>query len=166
MKNVLLLMSIVLLISFGCGKKKEKTKAPDLNVETADTVFTSNESENQVEENATKEIAEEKKGQKNEQKTKPKVYKFIPKNRANEYETGDYAVQLISLTNYDKILKIKRQLSDAGYETELSTTTKNGKTFYRLRLSQKYSRESANKIGKEIKGKFKFITSYWVIKTK
>lgn len=163
MKKLIILTAMVFLLILGCGKKKESKKAPDLNTETTqesyvDTTYTPDEETSTEDESIQDET--------NESKPEVKEYKFIPKGTEDFKAKGKYAVQIISLTDYDKILKIKRTLSEYGYETELSTIDKNGKTFYRLRLKEKYTKEAAKEAGEEIKNRFKFITGYWIQKTK
>jgi len=162
MKKSVLLMLILFMLVWGCSKKSQKAKAPDLNVETADTVFTDNTADLQ---NEQTEQTEEQTNKANE-KPEYKEYKFIPKNAQEDYTSGDYAVQLISLTNYDKILEIKRKLSSQEPYLQITITTKDGKTFYRLRLAQTYSKESAQKIGNKIKDTFSYINGFWIQKIK
>ncbi len=165
MKKFALVIALLSLLLFGCGKKKQK--APDLNTDnieetvTEDTLLSSDNSQNYQDENQT----ETTDYNQSEQKNIPKQSNE-QKHAKKEQIYGDYAVQIISLTNYDKILKIKRDLADEGYETELTTFNKNGKIFYRLRLKEKYTKKYAEKMGKEVKNKFKFINSYWIQKIK
>ena len=166
MKKLYVIAFIIMVLSnFSCGKKKEQKPAINLentaettDIAQVDTVFSNNENiafdsdtnkMNNAESTPTKHVKE---------------YKFIPKGTTDFKATGDYRVQLISLTNYDKILSIKQKLKAAGYITTLSTIEKSGKVFYRLRLSDSYSKDAANEIGNEIKRKFKFITGYWIQK--
>jgi len=155
---------ILVLSMFSCGKKKQQEQAPNLEDSTpktettqADTVFSSDEDMTSDTQTDETEAASSK---------QTKEYKFIPKGTKDFKATGNYRVQLISLTNYDKILSIKQKLKNGGYATTLSTTEKNGKTFYRLRLASLYTKNDANKIGNKIKNNFKFITGFWIQKTK
>lgn len=159
-KLCVIIMTILLLFVFSCAKKKQKEKAPNLEVETTqvDTVLSSDEAQNITDNTQANETQVEK--------PKTKEYKFIPKGTKDFKIAGNYSVQLISLTNYDKILSIKRKLAESGYKTTLSTIQKDGKTFYRLRLASLYTKKSANEIGNEIKNRFDFITGYWIQKSK
>ncbi len=167
MKKIVFLFLISFLFLSACQKKKSKKEVPDLNTENTqevltDTILTSQENdfENQTEDENISEKEE------NQPKENKKQYQEPTESRKPREIYGNYSVQIISLTNYDKILSIKRKLSDEGYETELSTINKDGKIFYRLRLKETYTKSYAKKMGEEVKNNFKFITGYWIQKIK
>jgi len=77
--------------------------------------------------------------------------------------TGDYEIQILANTKRNYVEDKKRTLEAAGYKAKIVTTSKNGKTFYRLRLANSYSRSKATQVGNKLKKDVRFVTDYWIV---
>lgn len=77
--------------------------------------------------------------------------------------TGDYEIQILANTKRSYVEDKKRTLESAGYKAKIVTTSKNGKTFYRLRLANSYSRSKATQIGNKLKKDVRFVTDFWIV---
>lgn len=82
------------------------------------------------------------------------------------FTRGEYKVQLLANPNRSFVEERKQLLEDQGYAAEITSAVVKGKKFYRLRTANAYTRNSAEKIGQEIKNKFDFIADFWVAKVK
>ncbi|MDP8313589.1 MAG: SPOR domain-containing protein [Candidatus Celaenobacter antarcticus] len=142
---VIAILVIVLLVSLvsiqGCGKKKTDEVKPPKKTEVT-------KPEDQAEETTSA-----------AQQTVPA--KKVPPDQAKLYE-----LQVAASPSYANIITEKNKLAQYGYETKITTTKKNGKLFYRLRLKGLYSAPDANELGKQLKGKFPSINDYWLAKVK
>jgi len=87
----------------------------------------------------------------------PKTTKTISPSSSDGFE-----IQILANTKRNLVEEKKDILEKAGYRAKIVTTTKNGKTYYRLRLADSYSRPDAIKIGDKLKKDFPFISDYWV----
>ncbi len=90
-------------------------------------------------------------------KQKPKAIKTVPAS------TGDFEIQILANTKRNYVEDKKRTLEAAGYKAKIVTTSKNGKTFYRLRLANSYSRTKATQAGDRLKKDVRFVTDYWIV---
>ena len=88
---------------------------------------------------------------------KPKETKTIPTS------TGDYEIQILANTKRNYVEDKKQTLEAAGYKAKIVSTSKNGKTFYRLRLANSYSRAKATQVGNKLKKDVRFVTDYWIV---
>lgn len=77
--------------------------------------------------------------------------------------SGDFEIQILANTKRDFVEDKKNILEKTGYRAKIVTTTKNGKTFYRLRLADSYSRSKAVKIGDKLKKDVRFVSDYWIV---
>lgn len=94
---------------------------------------------------------------------KPEIKKPKPKAET-PIKQNLYRVQLLANTN-KKAIEIKRDiLKSNGYETIVSTTVRDGVTFYRLRLDGKYTEKDAKEMGEKVKAQFDFIDGFWLDK--
>jgi len=142
---VIAILVIVLLVSLasiqGCGKKKTDELKPPKKPEVTKP------------EEQTKDTTQPA------QQTVPT--KKVPPDQAKSYE-----LQVAASSSYANIITEKNKLAQYGYETKITTTKKNGKLFYRLRLKGLYSAPEANELGKQLKAKFPSINDYWLAKVK
>ena len=90
-------------------------------------------------------------------KQKPKATKTIPTT------TGDFEIQILANTKRNYVEDKKRTLEAAGYKAKIVTTSKSGKTFYRLRLANSYSRAKATQVGNKLKKDVRFVKDYWIV---
>ncbi|MCD6176970.1 MAG: SPOR domain-containing protein [Candidatus Cloacimonetes bacterium] len=88
----------------------------------------------------------------------PKTTKIISPSSNDDFE-----IQILASTERNFVEDKKKILEKAGYKTKITTTVKNGKTFYRLRLVDSCSRANAIKIGDKLKKDVHFISDYWVV---
>ena len=77
--------------------------------------------------------------------------------------SGDYEIQILANTKRNFVEDKKKILEKSGYRAKIVTTTKNGKTFYRLRLTDSYSRSKAIKMGDKLKKDVRFVSDYWIV---
>ena len=77
--------------------------------------------------------------------------------------SGDYEIQILANTKRNFVEDKKKILEKSGYRAKIVTTTKNGKTFYRLRLADSYSRSKAIKMGDKLKKDVRFVSDYWIV---
>jgi len=140
---VIAILVIVLIASLafmqGCGKKKTNDAKPP------------------TEKQETKQPEEQT--QQTTQQTQQTVQKKVPPEKAKVYE-----LQVAASPSYANIITEKNKLAQYGYETKITTTKKNGKLYYRLRLKGLYSAPEANELGKQLSAKFPSINEYWLAK--
>ncbi len=77
--------------------------------------------------------------------------------------SGDYEIQILANTKRNYVEDKKSILENSGYRAKIVTTSKNGKTFYRLRLADSYSRSKAVQMGDKLKKDVGFVSDYWVV---
>ncbi|MEA2096718.1 MAG: SPOR domain-containing protein [Candidatus Cloacimonadota bacterium] len=77
--------------------------------------------------------------------------------------SGDYEIQILANTKRNFVEDKKKILEKSGYRAKIVTTTKNRKTFYRLRLADSYSRSKAIKMGDKLKKDVRFVSDYWIV---
>lgn len=81
-------------------------------------------------------------------------------------ETGkigiEYELQLLANPDLSKVEEKKQILEELGYKAKITTTEKDGITFYRLRLEATFSLEEGKVIGEALKEQFDFIEGYWL----
>jgi len=81
----------------------------------------------------------------------------------HQLQAGDYTAQLLSAKSRAQIEVIKRKLDNENYRTEIQEAIVNGETVFRLRLSDGYTKASAEQLAKEIQAKFSAdIKGYWI----
>ena len=142
---VIAILMIVLLLSLasiqGCGKKKTDELKPPKKPEVTKP------------EEQTKE-------------TTPAAKQTVPAKKVPPDQAKLYELQVAASPSYANIITEKNKLAQYGYETKITTTKKNGKLFYRLRIKGLYSAPEANELGKQLKAKFPSINDYWLAKVK
>ncbi len=142
---VIAILVIVLLVSLasiqGCGKKKTDELKPPKKPEVTKP------------EEQTKD-------------TTPTAQQTVPAKKVPPDQAKSYELQVAASPSYANIITEKNKLAQYGYETKITTTKKNGKLFYRLRLKGLYSAPEANELGKQLKAKFPSINDYWLAKVK
>jgi len=77
--------------------------------------------------------------------------------------SGNYEIQILANTKRNFVEDKKNILEKAGYRAKIATTTKNGTTYYRLRLTESYSRTEAIKVGDKLKREVRFVSDYWIV---
>lgn len=87
-----------------------------------------------------------------------------PAKKVRITSNGDYEIQIMANQSRSVVAKRKRQLDNNDFPAKVTSTNKNGKTYYRLRLVDSYSRTNAKKVGEQLKSRFGFITGYWIAK--
>lgn len=141
---VIAILAIVLIVSLavmqGCGKKKTDEVKPPIKTETTQPTEQTQETTQQTQQTAPEEVPPEK--------------------------SKDYELQVAASPSYANIITEKNKLAQYGYETKITTTKRDGKLFYRLRLKGLYSAPEANELGKQLKAKFPSISDYWLAKVK
>lgn len=92
-------------------------------------------------------------------------YREISQNTASKPDNGAaiYKVQVLALPNRENVLLQQELMQKKGIPTEISSTLKDGDTWWRLRLSGKYTKKEAEIIGEGIKKDFTSIKSYWIV---
>jgi hypothetical protein len=142
---VIAILVIVLLVSLasiqGCGKKKTDEIKPPKKPEVTKP------------EEQTKDT------------TQP-AQQTVPTKKVSPDHAKSYELQVAASSSYANIITEKNKLAQYGYETKITTTKKNGKLYYRLRLKGLYSAPEANELGKQLKAKFPSINDYWLAKVK
>jgi cell division septation protein DedD len=159
LKKMIALMLVILFV-FACGKK-EKEEYPDVKLgQSEEEIREEAEFEQDIPDHPqdTSDVSIQ------EEAIKPD--EPIEKPQTISYQAGDYEVQLLSLRDHSRILRLQEVLKNHGYETKILETYKDGQLLYRLRLKERYTKETATELGEEIKAKFSEITSYWVQKVR
>jgi len=77
--------------------------------------------------------------------------------------SGEYEIQILANTKRNFVEDKKSILEKAGYRAKITTTTKNGTNYYRLRLADSYSRSEATKMGDKLKKDVRFVSDYWIV---
>ena len=75
-----------------------------------------------------------------------------------------YELQLLSRRDYSQVEQDKKEMEQFGYKTKITSITKDGDIFYRLRLYDSCTRSEAIALGEKIKEQFPFINNYWIEK--
>lgn len=76
-----------------------------------------------------------------------------------------YELQLYADTNYDAVLNEQNILESLGYTTKILPINIEGRTIYRLRLDEKFSKEQAATVGKKINTQTNRYADYWIAET-
>lgn len=92
----------------------------------------------------------------------------IPERSVTPERIGDrvYELQLVASREYSKIFELKEKLEQIGYDVKITTTQKNGETFYRLRMEGLYTESEAKKLGDQLKSQVPAVQDYWIAKVK
>jgi len=92
----------------------------------------------------------------------------ITEQRAPWEVPGDriYELQVVASRDYSKIFELKEKLEQLGYDVKITTTQKNGETFYRLRMEGLYTQSEAEKLGEQLKSQVPAVKDYWIAKVK
>jgi len=77
-----------------------------------------------------------------------------------------FELQLVAVRDYARIEAEQNKLAHNGYNTLITTTVKDGETFYRLRLDDLYTYADAFALGEKLKEQFFSIHEYWIQKVK
>jgi len=86
-----------------------------------------------------------------------------PEVKSVKSSTGDYEIQILANSKRNFVEEKKNILDKSGYRAKIVKTEIKGTTFYRLRLSDSYSRSKAVKVGDKLKKDVKFVTNYWIV---
>ncbi|MDP8268033.1 MAG: SPOR domain-containing protein [Candidatus Tenebribacter davisii] len=91
-----------------------------------------------------------------------------PKTKTTKTEmiyssSGEFEIQILANTKRNYTESKKKILEKAGYRAKIVSTTKNGTTYYRLRLADSYSRAKAETVGNKLKKDVGFVTDYWIV---
>jgi len=89
-------------------------------------------------------------------KTKPEV-------KSIKSSTGGYEIQILANSKRKFVEEKKDILENSGYRAKIIKTKVKNTTFFRLRLSDSYSRSNAVKVGDKLKKDVKFVTNYWIV---
>jgi hypothetical protein len=79
-------------------------------------------------------------------------------------EKKEYEIQLMASQNLTAIEKEKQKFLQAGYVTKIVPKRSNGKTFYRLRLEELFTKDEAFAKAKTIENDFQTIQKAWIQK--
>ena len=77
-----------------------------------------------------------------------------------------FELQIVAVRDYSRIELEQNKLARYGYNTLITTTVKDGDTFYRLRLDDLYTYSEATALGEKLKEQFSSIHEYWVQKVR
>ncbi|MCK4339166.1 MAG: SPOR domain-containing protein [Candidatus Cloacimonetes bacterium] len=155
MKRTLVIILIIcaLILSFslftGCAKKKAPEKEIPEPVKTEEPIV---EKPKVTPQKETEKVTEE-------------VKKEI-RAEITEIEEKVFELQMVAVRDYSRIDIEKNKLAQYGYNTKITTTEKDGETFYRLRLDGLYTHSEAVTLGEKLKKQFPSIHEYWVQKVK
>lgn len=152
-KKGIVIFLLALLCLSGCGKKK--------NVE--DSVLAGKDADvNEItvteKDDGSVELAEKEPTQSMKETLKEEIVEPID-NGPKIYKLQVLSVQELDLAQIQQEMMIKD-----GYKTEITEFEKNGDIYYRLRLSEKFSKLGAETLGKKLKKQYWGINSYWVVK--
>jgi cell division protein FtsN len=140
-----------LVFILACGKKAPEEKAlPQPEEQPAEPIPTP-----EVEEDSVKEMIMEP--------GKPMPERGagleVPRDRA-------YELQVVASRDYSKVFELKQKLEQLGYDVKITSTQKNGETFYRLRMEGTYTEDEAKKLGEQLKSHVPAVKDYWIAKVK
>jgi len=154
-------LSILLFTS--CGKKKEverelpKQEEIEEPAATEEPVIIPQEEIEEVPEVSKEEIQPEKIVKEEKKEIQPEI---VLKGKKV------FELQLVAVRDYARIEAEQNKLARYGYNTFITTTVKDGETFYRLRLDDLYTYSEANALGEKLKEQFFSIHEYWIQKVK
>lgn len=138
--------TLTLMIS--CGKEAPEEEAlPQPEEQPAEPTITPEEKRDSLED-MTGEII-----------TEPRAPWEVPGDRI-------YELQVVASRDYSKIFELKEKLEQLGYDVKITTTQKNGETFYRLRMKGLYTQSEAEKLGEQLKSQVPAVKDYWIAKVK
>jgi len=145
---LLTLLVISLTLFVGCGDKKAEKEASEIERLKQERV-----------QQQQKEI---------EQKEVEKEVKEEMKQEEEKVYTGkkEYEIQLAARLNKDRVEISKENLNRYGYNAKITTTYKDGKKFYRLRMQGLYSKAEAEDLGEKLIKQFPEVKNYWIQKVK
>ncbi|MCL1826875.1 MAG: SPOR domain-containing protein [Candidatus Cloacimonetes bacterium] len=175
MSNKIIQITAICLLLFACAKEQKQPAFPqptttmqsvskeiDFKPEKLEIIDTTNPEEAEIPRFLlnNQPITETPKEVANIPVTPPPPAKTTP---SAPLQTGEFTAQFLSAKQRGPVEALSKKLTAANYATEVQEATVNGETIYRLRLSGSYSKDSAEQLAKEIKGKFSSdISSYWV----
>lgn len=67
---------------------------------------------------------------------------------------GGFSIQLVAITNKARAVAIKKQMIDEGYPAYVSTTMKDGKSFYRVRIGSYPDKAEAEQVQARMKRRY------------
>lgn len=138
---IVVLAGLLLVAVFSCGKKEEPAPQPQP-LETEETPAPAPE-------------------------PVPELTPEPAPAPAPTYDTAiAYELQIVSLRDEARVTLEQEIFANRGIQTKISSVTKDGETYYRLRLDRLFSEGDARKLGEEMKAKYGSITEYWVEKVK
>ena len=155
-----LFFSILLFTS--CGKKEAERELPKLEkteepAATEEPVITPQEEIEKVSKVSKEEIQPEKTVKEEKKEIQPEI---VLKGKKV------FELQLVAVRDYARIEAEQNKLARNGYNTFITTTVKDGETFYRLRLDDLYTYSEAFALGEKLKEQFFSIHEYWIQKVK
>lgn len=83
-----------------------------------------------------------------------------------EVSSDEYELQIMANTDSLQVDEKKRELEARGYPSKITTFTRDGITYYRLRLQETFNLESGKQTGDALKQQFEFVRDYWLEKVK
>ena len=148
--KIVIICALILSLSIyiGCGKKK-------VDEESSKPVKTEEPTVEKAEGLPEKEIEEVP------EKSKKEIQPEITKSEEKVFE-----LQIVAVKDYLRIDIEKNKLARYGYNTNITTTEKDGETFYRLRLDGLYTHSEAVELGEKLKNQFASIHNYWIQKVR
>ena len=153
---IICFLIISILIFTSCGKKEverelpeqEKTEEPAATEEPGITPEKETVSEEEIQPEVTL---------KEEEEIQPEVTLKGKKV---------FELQIVAIRDYSRIEIEQNKLARYGYNTLITTTLKDGETFYRLRLDDLYTYSEAFAMGEKLKEQFSSIHEYWIQKVR
>ena len=101
-----------------------------------------------------------------EEKQPQVVENTVPKKEEIVDNGPKFRIQLLANTDKKSIEAKQDVLKNYGYDTIISSTERDGVTFYRLRLDGSYTEQAGKQLGNKIKSEFSFIEGFWLDKVK
>jgi cell division septation protein DedD len=93
-------------------------------------------------------------GEKPKTLPKPKKEEEVTQDQDEATPQGGYSIQLVALTNKARAVAIKKEMVDEGYPAYLSTTVKDGKSFYRVRIGSYPDKAEAEQVQARMKRRY------------
>ena len=155
----ILIFSILLFTS--CSKKKVERELPEQ--EKSEEPVTEKETDTTQKELET--VAEASEEEVITDKTVKEEHEGIQPETTVKGEKV-FELQLVAVRVYSRIEIEQEKLARYGFDTFITTTIKDGETFYRLRLDDIYTYLEAKELGEKLKKQFSSIHEYWIQKVK
>jgi len=152
----ILIFSILLFTS--CGKKKVERELPEQE-KTEEPAATEEPGTTPAQETVSDETGEEIQSE-----VTLKEEEIQPETVLKGEKV--FELQLVAVRDYARIEAEQNKLAHNGYNTLITTTVKDGETFYRLRLDDLYTYADAFALGEKLKEQFFSIHEYWIQKVK